>query len=71
MSISAFYQGNSMRYFNNKLWADTFIAQHNANKDWALKNLQHYQPAMLADGEDSIDLFFKSLEDDFDSEFLI
>ena len=72
ISISAFYQGNSMRFFNNKLWADTFIAQHNANKEWALKNLKHYQPTVLVDGVDSIDLFFDNLEEnDFNLDLLI
>ena len=71
MTISGFYQGNSMRFFNNKLWAETFIAQHNTNKEWALKSLPHYQPTILADGADAIDLFFDSLSDDSESEFLI
>jgi hypothetical protein len=62
MTISGFYQGNSMRFFNNKQWAETFIAQHIANKEWALKTLPHYQPTILADGEDAVDLFFDSLE---------
>jgi hypothetical protein len=71
MTISGFYQGNSMRFFNNKQWAETFIAQHNANKEWALKALPHYQPSILVDGVDSIDLFFDSLSDESESEFLI
>jgi hypothetical protein len=72
ISISAFYQGNSMRFFNNKLWAETFISQHNANKEWALKSLSHYQPAILADGVDTIDLFFDNLEEnDFELDLLI
>jgi len=71
MTMSAFYQGNSMRFFKNKAWAETFIKQHLENKEWALKTLPHYQPMMLVDGQDSIDYFFDNLSEIEDSEFLI
>lgn len=67
ISINAFFQGNSMRFFNNNLWSETFIKQHIENKEWALKNLVHYQPSALSEGN-SIDLFFDNLNyaDDLD-----
>lgn len=71
VSISAFYQGNSMRFFNNHAWAKTFIEQHNENKDWALNNSKFNQPSALSDGKDNLDEFFDSLKDKFDLEFLI
>jgi hypothetical protein len=72
MSISGFSQGNIMRFFRNKAWADTFIQQHVLVRDWALQNLPHYQPGILAKDEDAVDFFFKQLEDlKNDSEFLI
>jgi hypothetical protein len=71
MTMSAFYQGNSMRFFNNKTWAETFIKQHLENKDWALKTLPHYQPMMLVEGQDSIDYFFDNLSEMEESKFLI
>ena len=71
LTMSAFYQGNSMRFFKNKAWAETFIKQHLENKEWALKTLPHYQPMMLVDGLDSIDYFFDNLSEIEDSEFLI
>jgi hypothetical protein len=70
ISISAFYQGNSMRFFNNKSWAKVFIDQHNENKNWALNNSKFNQPTAMSD-VDNIAAFFKSLKDKIDSEFLI
>lgn len=71
LTVSSFHQGNSMRFFKNKAWAETFIKQHLENKAWALKTLPHYQPMMLVDGHDSIDYFFDNLSVIEDSEFLI
>lgn len=71
LTVSSFHQGNSMRFFKNKAWAETFIKQHLENKAWALKTLPHYQPMMLVDGHDSIDYFFDNLSEIEDSEFLI
>ena len=72
MSISGFNQGNIMRFFRNKAWADTFVNQHILIRDWALKNLPHYQPSILADNEDSVDYFFNNLKQSTDGyEFLI
>ncbi len=71
ISVSAFYQGNSMRFFNNSLWSETFVNQHKQNKDWALNNLKHYQPSILNDGEKWVDNFFDNLSDNEDIELLI
>jgi hypothetical protein len=71
ISISGFYQSNTMRFFKNKLWSETFIAQHKEIKDWALKNLPHYQPSVLADNFDIVDYFFDNYVEEKDNEFLI
>ena len=71
ISESGFYQCNSMRFFKNKLWADTFIAQHNEVKDWALKNLPHYQPSVLAEDFDMVDYFFDNYVKRTKGDFLI
>lgn len=71
ISVSGFYQCNSMRFFKNKLWADTFVAQHNEVKDWALKNLPHYQPSVLADNFDIVDYFFENYVKPTKNDFLI
>lgn len=58
LSESGFLQGNSMRFFRNQEWADVFISQHEANKEWAIKTLPHYKPSILSDGYDFIDAYF-------------
>jgi hypothetical protein len=70
ISISAFYQGNSMRFFNNIAWSKLFIEQHNENKNWAINNKKFNQPTALSE-VDNISAFFESLKDNIDSEFLI
>ena len=71
VSINAFYQGNSMRFFNNHAWSKVFIEQHNENKNWALNYSKFNQPATFDAGKDNIDEFFNSLKDKLDLEFLI
>lgn len=71
ISISAFYQGNSMSFFNNSLWAKTFIDQHNENKQWAINNLKNYQPSALSDVDNWVNNFFDNLEDDINIDLLI
>jgi hypothetical protein len=70
ISINAFYQGNSMRFFNNSAWAELFIEQHLENKNWAINNSKFNQPTAMSE-VDNISAFFKSLKDKIDSEFLI
>ncbi len=70
ITFSGFSQANTMRFFSNKAWADKFIEQHNEVRDWALKNLPHYQPRILANGADAVDYFFDNLCH-FESELLI
>lgn len=71
MTISGFNQGNTMRFFKSKLWADTFVKQHIELRDWALQNLPHYQPSILSKDYDSIDYFFNSLNYLENNNFLI
>jgi hypothetical protein len=61
-TLSAFHQANTMRVFQNKLWANEFIEHHNKTKSWAKKKLAHYQPMVLSDGSDWIDYFFDNLK---------
>ena len=71
MTISGFSQGNTMRYFKSKLWADTFIKQHLELRDWAINNLPHYQPSILADNYDSVDYFFSNFNIEENNNYLI
>lgn len=63
-TISSFNQANTMRVFNNKLWAEEFINHHNKTKNWAKEKLSHYQPQALSDNYDWIDYFFDNLKND-------
>ena len=60
-----------MRFFKNKVWSETFMTHHKEIKDWALKNLPHYQPKILAENFDSIDYFFDNYVEETESKFLI
>lgn len=71
ISVSGFYQSNTMRFFKNKVWSETFMTHHKEIKDWALKNLPHYQPKILAENFDSIDYFFDNYVEETESKFLI
>ena len=47
------------------------MTHHKEIKDWALKNLPHYQPKILAENFDSIDYFFDNYVEKTESKFLI
>ena len=70
ISESAFYQGNSMRFFNNHAWAEVFVQQHIENKNWAMQNIKANQPTILYENN-LLDEFFANLPTGSDHKFLI